>query len=632
MGESIDAESTAGGRWTFDDSSSESSSSSSSSVTLAHGRGRGRGRGRRPRGRPRRVPVFARAPSPPDAAAPASAAGALAVASMPLSSWIRPLGGPSCELVARLLEGPAAEKPPEEVNYFLGDEAPPVNIGRCADVLKMPPRTFKRRLQTLASAVFFGSRALAASLIFMFRRKMVQPASCRVVGIFRSVAYDETPMKCRVARQDADNQGPETAKLMQAECQFMVLYQNLPVLEPDKGAFDCMVLNLPCPVQVADRGTGEVLQAAIDKVSEVPGLSHFRAENPAAFSTDVSHCDRAKSNSRAEDGLFARHGIPRLRMPCVAHMASTAQGRGFAVVADDLTGIISLSLSQSSASGQALEFQHHIRDVLFESIVRIHHHPPLPDTHPRSQQLLQFLHHCLPGTDAGKKRADALHTLLLRSSDMWSVEITLQCAPGTDDRWVWAKQVAKLLLPSMIRVFPRHRWVHSFNDVRAYALLGINNVLQRGGLRWLAGKAPVPMAVVAKPPVPLQDVVSEAVVPWTFSDDEEDPAARAVVPAAGSAAASLAESQGNVWAQFNKNQKQKAIRYLRSDPRDRLHALLFCMRVGVGMLRSVLHIASDAWQVDAWRRTMNGQCTNRTLFYYKMCANVKFSAHAMRFA
>ena len=86
---------------------------------------------------------------------------------------------------------------------------------------------------------------------------------------------------------------------------------------------------------------------------------------------------------------------------------------------------------------------------------------------------------------------------------------------------MWAKHVAKLLLLAMIRVFPRHRWVHSFNDVRAYALLGINNVLQRGGLRWLAGKAPVPMAVVAKPPVPLQDVVSEAVVPWTFSDDEE---------------------------------------------------------------------------------------------------------------
>ena len=374
------------GLWALDDSPSGESSSGDSSSTSSSSPVpvRGRGRGQRPRGRPRRVPAA------PEPVVPSPTADVVAVAAeLPLSSFIRPLGGPSCELVARLLRRPAVEEPPAEVSHYLGDVAPPVNVTRNAEKLNMPPRTFKRRMQTLAAAAFFGTRALAASLISTLQRKALQP-TFRVVGIFRPVAYDETSMKTRVHRKEnkEDPQLPVTTKLLQAECQFMVLYQNLPLeSEEDKGAFDCIVLNLPCRVQVADRGTGEVLQAAVDKVSEIPGLASFRDENAAAFSTDVSHCDRAKSNNRAEDGLFARHGVPRVRMICVAHIASTAQGRGFSVVADDLTGIISMSLSQLSASGEAFAFQCHIRDVLFESIVGLHNRHPLPDTQPHSLEL-----------------------------------------------------------------------------------------------------------------------------------------------------------------------------------------------------------------------------------------------------
>ena len=143
-----------------------------------------------------------------------------------------------------------------EVSHYLGDVAPGVTVHRNAEKLNMPPRTFKRRVQTLAAAFFFGTRALAASLISTFQRKALQP-TCRVVGIFRSVAYDETPTKTRVHRTEnkEDPQLPVTTKLLQAECQVMVLYQNLPLKsEEDKGAFDCIVLNLPCPVQAADRG------------------------------------------------------------------------------------------------------------------------------------------------------------------------------------------------------------------------------------------------------------------------------------------------------------------------------------------------------------------------------------------
>ena len=212
------------GVWAFDDSPSGESSSGDSSSTSSSSPVpvRGRGRGQRPRGRPRRVPAA------PEPVVPSPTADVVAVAAeLPLSSFIRPLGGPSCELVARLLRCPAVEEPPAEVSHYLGDVAPPVNVTRNAEKLNMPPRTFKRRVQTLAAAAFFGTRALAASLISTLQRKALQP-TFRVVGIFRSVAYDETPMKTRVHRKEnkEDPQLPVTTKLLQAECQFLVLYQN----------------------------------------------------------------------------------------------------------------------------------------------------------------------------------------------------------------------------------------------------------------------------------------------------------------------------------------------------------------------------------------------------------------------
>ena len=49
----------------------------------------------------------------------------------------------------------------------------------------------------------------------------------------------------------------------------------------------------------------------------------------------------------------------------------------------------------------------------------------------------------------------------------------------------WCTEVAAALLPHMIEVLPRNRWVNSLTSFQDYAILTVHNILQRAGLRWL---------------------------------------------------------------------------------------------------------------------------------------------------
>ena len=49
----------------------------------------------------------------------------------------------------------------------------------------------------------------------------------------------------------------------------------------------------------------------------------------------------------------------------------------------------------------------------------------------------------------------------------------------------WCTEAADALLPHMIQVLPRNRWVNSLTAFRDYAILTVHNILQRAGLRWL---------------------------------------------------------------------------------------------------------------------------------------------------
>ena len=93
----------------------------------------------------------------------------------------------------------------------------------------------------------------------------------------------------------------------------------------------------------------------------------------------------------------------------------------------------------------------------------------------------------------------------------------------------WCTEVAAALLPHMIEVLPRNRWVNSLTAFRDYAILTVHNILQRAGLRWLdklSGKKrleavprPEPGAVGGSRATLAVEAGSEG---WVLSDSEQE--------------------------------------------------------------------------------------------------------------
>ena len=89
--------------------------------------------------------------------------------------------------------------------------------------------------------------------------------------------------------------------------------------------------------------------------------------------------------------------------------------------------------------------------------------------------------------------------------------------------------VADALLPHMIQVLPRNRWVNSLTAFMDYAILTVHNILQRAGLRWLdklSGKKklepvprPEPGAVGGSRATLAVEAGSEG---WVLSDSEQE--------------------------------------------------------------------------------------------------------------
>ena len=116
------------------------------------------------------------------------------------------------ELVAKVI-AEQGQKPVDAttsaiVDEILGDRASKVRTETQASNCQVPVRTFKRRLLTAASAVYHGTRAMAASIISKHIR-LADSGSIRIAGIFRLDAYDETPLALRI-RDDPENKAEKS--------------------------------------------------------------------------------------------------------------------------------------------------------------------------------------------------------------------------------------------------------------------------------------------------------------------------------------------------------------------------------------------------------------------------------------
>ena len=148
-------------------------------------------------------------PPEPIAALAAPAPASASVGSI-LASHVRSLGDPMSILVANQVRtscSTVSGGTRKVVHYYLPDGASnslvPVRLmGTTAmsQVLGMPRRTAQRKLFASAAAVYYGSRALASSVISKTLQRQTA-GMVKVVACFKHVLCDETPFHRACARR-----------------------------------------------------------------------------------------------------------------------------------------------------------------------------------------------------------------------------------------------------------------------------------------------------------------------------------------------------------------------------------------------------------------------------------------------
>ena len=287
------------------------------------------------------------------------------------------------------------------------------SVTAMAKSLNMPRSSFTREIQYLAAACYAGTRALVQSVVLK-HLTLASLGQLRIVSVMRFLSYDETPLTLRIADNAPSQSQPSksachqkqkgtSSKLLQVESEYCVVSQSL-----ETGEYLAVSVTLPLPLVILESGKGRCLRAALmQHCDDIPQLAMLLDASQIVFHLDASTCDRAASNDSAEDQLyFHEHGlsVPRLRLPCFAHMVSTAQGKGFNIVQHIVTGIISTGLYMKLA-GQPKRFRLACRDVLILSVVDVLDIRLQPEPNDRLEALLGL---ALPGTNAGQVLAEDL--------------------------------------------------------------------------------------------------------------------------------------------------------------------------------------------------------------------------------
>ena len=425
--------------------------------------------------------------------------------------------------------------------------------------------TCKRHVLTLAACIHWSARLWVSNVLSMAATEIALK-NWKAVCCFTYVLYDETPLPLKThggqkqAKQAGSHLAPLAAgstaststamrvrdavaaasslpsvgvqkeqgmtKILQSEGTVGLLLQHLAT-----GRMHFLTLPISCPLQGCDRGTASVLRAALYQQLDVPLLQQFMKS--ADFSLTAATCDRATANNTCEENVKSDSAFPRIRLPCVAHIAATAQGRSFDVIDLVVSGVINTSLAQEP--GRAPEkFRQALCDVIAASVVPMLGAPP-PASDAKQAHLRAVLDLCVP-LDKDTPKHTRQHLLLqaFLAGDPESDVIHWYGAGDSPDIPAYAQTVSEALYPCAIKVLRRQRWLSSVVEFQQYTLLCLHNLLPRTVRRWLlvmAGKDPGPVPV--QQAVAATDTTAGALaLQWDLpeSDEEQAVAEAAVVP------------------------------------------------------------------------------------------------------
>lgn len=200
----------------------------------------------------------------------------------------------------------------------------------------------------------------------------------------------------------------------------------------------------------------------------------------------------------------------------------------------------------------------------------------------------KLLDACLGSSLAEKERKANLRQLLTGDLSQERIDVFLGAASQPCGRKDFSVKLARLLLPSPLKAFPRTRWLTSIVSLRQFGLvLPVHNLLCQAIPRWLG-----------------QSMQDKGVCrnSWDVPAEDSD-AERTRRPEPH---ASDGDVGGRDWATYNSMLQGESLRFAQAQPGPHLLVSLLCLHPATRLMNHYEKVGSKAWDFRAMAQALRG--------------------------
>jgi hypothetical protein len=507
------------------------------------------------------------------------------------------------------------------VHHFLGPEARKgQQLGVQADSLGVSRFTAPLRVNEFASASlelhFMMLRSLISSVAHEIDANRLEP-----VAILKSTLFDETPCDLRIdelpsipesdalqpppkpSKRRKASSKPQNCKVLQTSLTLLLIFRR-----PD-GHYVELLVPVPSALQVQDHGTADVTRACLKDAWAIAGLEQLMGK--FAQKVFVNTCDRASSNLKflASARRDADEKSCQLFFPCVIHRISTVIVQQFGLMATDISRMIAVALAQRPVGAFDL-LRECISLCLRTGLKRI----PVA-TLPTESSRARLFRTSMLEEFWGQSSEDRLHRERiadLLNGDWESAEVRHFCPAGHCDNLSDCErkldELAKVLLPRLTHIFPRHRWVGSDRTI-----CDIGALVAPHGL--LCKVLPVWVRCIQQHRSPSrkdfkrQQCELERGLP--DKPEHEDDILLMHLTEHPDEAEDVAQpgrrSDPQAWVIFNTRMRQKSLDFASSEPLHRLVITRKVLRPAIQLMDGALRICGEEWTKERDIELMEGK-------------------------
>lgn len=324
-----------------------------------------------------------------------------------------------------------------------------------------------------------------------------------LTALIYTVMSDEASTRLRL--RDYTGGDVSSARSRRALCQTVKIQQSLVqvgvlVKCKETKRYRFIFCELPVPLQVVDRTTAETMVEAHRDLVAALGIGSTVKPEMFKHCYAITTMDKSGGNERMLHELHHHDPIPgcrRLRFHCDIHRMNTVETRTWESVNSHVSGILALAIGQRGTAKLA-SFRDSLAEVLKSRLDIVHNPVHLSGDAADYRNAVMDL--CLPrcvmdtrdgdgkgerwgwnededgaflqrGVSSRMRHRTTLETYL--QSDLRQRRIKFYARGRSDEeaRADFLEHVPCALVPAMLPIFPRHRWVGSERALREGTLL-----------------------------------------------------------------------------------------------------------------------------------------------------------------